>query len=143
MEQLRAELKETESARQKEQAVQEALKEVHSMPRIPQDEAVNSWSYRRFGNFVTTSTKELERKMRPLPSSNLRSRYVHVIWSLHGGTSFNNRQGTFDVRRFLRGELEELPLMPNPVVVTGEGKPRFKGVRHYQLSKPLLGLIFH
>jgi len=44
---------------------------------------------------------------------------------------YNNHQDTFDVRQFLRGDLEVLPPMPNPVVVTGEGKPRFKGVRHY------------
>lgn len=80
--------------------------------------------------------------MKPLPSSNHSGQYVHVIPLLQGGTSFNNRQDTFDVRRFLRGELEELPPMPNPVVVTGKGKPQFKGVRHYQLFKPLLGLIF-
>ena len=47
-----------------------------------------------------------------------------------GSVTLGNPQDSFDVHKFLRGELEELPSMPNPVVVTGEGEPRFKGVRH-------------
>ena len=38
-------------------------------------------------------------------------------------------QDNFDVPRFLRGTLEELPPMPNPVVVAKEGVPRPRGVR--------------
>jgi len=98
--------------------------------------------YRKSRNYVVTSIKAPERRKRLLHGSNPSSRYVHIS-PLHGGVIFGNRQDDFDVHRFLRGELEELPPMPNPVVVTGEGNPRFKGVRHYQLLKLLLGLIFH
>ena len=33
--------------------------------------------------------------------------------------------------------------MPNPMVVTGQGEPQFKGVRCYRLLKLLLGLTFY
>ena len=56
--------------------------------------------------------------------------------------TLGNPQDNFDVHKFLRGELEELPPMPNPVVVTGEGEPRFKGVRYCMLLKRSLGLMF-
>ena len=61
--------------------------------------------------------------------SNLRAWYVHTIFLPRGSITLENPQDSFDVRKFLRSELEELPPMPNPVVVTEEGKPRFKGVR--------------
>ena len=101
---------------------------------VPLPSNWGSLSCRRFESFAMSSTKEPERRIRLLPSSNLGSWYVHSR-SPHGRMRFSNIQGNFDALRFLRGELEELPPMHNPVVVIAEGRPKFKGVRHHQLLK--------
>jgi len=76
-----------------------------------------------------TSMRERERKRRPLHNSNPNSRYVWISSHSRGGAVIHNRQDNFNVRLFLRGELEKLPPMPNPIVVATEGKPRSNGVR--------------
>lgn len=130
VEQLRAELDEAESGRQNGQAAQEALRKVRPASYIPRAGTVDPSSDRRSRNFAMTSMKEPERKRRLSPSSNLSSWYVYILPSLRGGAGFNDRQNTFDVHKFLRGELKALPLKPDPVVITGEGIPRTKGVRY-------------
>lgn len=77
-----------------------------------------------------------------LYASNLSSRYVLVIPFPCFVIVIWNPQENFDVRQFLSSTLEESPPMPNPIVVTMEGEPRFKGVRHPQLLGQSLGLIF-
>ena len=130
VEQLRAELDEAEFARQNGQAAQKALRKVRPASYIPRAGTVDPSSDRRSRNFAMTSMKEPERKRRFSPSSNLSNWYVHILPPLRGGAGFNDRQNTFDVHKFLRGELEVLPVKPDPVVVTGEGIPRAKGVRY-------------
>jgi hypothetical protein len=48
---------------------------------------------------------------------------------VRGAIKLGNLQDNFDVSKFLRGTLEELPPMPNPVVAAREGVPRPRGVR--------------
>ena len=142
VEQLRVELGEANLARQSEQAAQETLREVRPASHIPRARTVDPPPDRRFRSFAMTSMKGLKRKRRLSPSSNLSSWYVHIIPPLRGGTGFNDRQATFDVDKFLRGELQVLPLKPDQIVVTGEGIPKIKGVCYYRLLNPLLALIF-
>ncbi|KAF9778183.1 hypothetical protein BJ322DRAFT_501297 [Thelephora terrestris] len=47
---------------------------------------------------------------------------------VRGAIKLGNLQDNFDVSKFLRGTLEELPPMPNPVVAAREGVPRPRGV---------------
>jgi len=59
----------------------------------------------------------LGRKQKLLRGSNRKSQYVHAISHIRHRITFTNCKDDFDILKFLRGGLGELPPRPNPKIV--------------------------